>query len=250
MIQIIDKVNDSITKIQDNTEVIIDPKGNTLFIDDFQHEGKVIYGIIHKEDGTTLFCYTGEKKKKARDCYDYIKHYLKTNGYKHEIEWCENIPSEIDKKFFFREYAWVVINSGMKNKIAEKIYLNFWNNGDINFEAIKHSHKNKAITHVYNRLDHYFRHFKQSKNKLVYLKSLPFIGNITKFHLARNLGLDYAKPDRHLVRIANLFEYDNVQTFCKDISELCFDKIGVVDLVFWRFATLFKDYLDLLKKWC
>ena len=251
MIEVIDEINNIITKIQDNTEVIIDYAGNTFFINDYQLDGKAIFGIIHKKDGTTIFLYVNEKKKKIRDCYDFIKTYLKKTKYKHEIEWCENIPSleEIDKESFFREYAWVVINSGMKNKIAEKIYANFWNSGNLNFGAIKHALKNKALKQVYNRLDYYFHHLKQSENKLFYLKSLSFIGDITKYHLARNLGLDYAKPDRHLVRIAKFFDYNNVQTFCKDVSELSHDKIGVVDLVFWRFATLFKNYLDLLEKW-
>ncbi|MBA7467119.1 hypothetical protein ES707_02315 [subsurface metagenome] len=82
----------------------------------------------------------------------------------------------------------------------------------------------------------------------MYLKSLPHIGDITKYHLARNLGLNYAKPDRHLVRISNLFEHTNVQELCKKLSILTDDPIGLVDLVLWRFATLYPNYLELIKK--
>ena len=68
-----------------------------------------------------------------------------------------------------------------------------------------------------------------------------------KYHLAKNLGLSFAKPDRHLVRIANLLRYNNVQDFCMVVSELSHDKIGVVDLVFWRFANITQNYLEVIK---
>jgi len=34
------------------------------------------------------------------------------------------------------------------------------------------------------------------------LRSFPYIGGVTAFHLAKNLGADLAKPDRHLSRLA------------------------------------------------
>ena len=188
--------------------------------------------------------------------YFRIKKEVIEKKYLKEIEWCNNIPplKELDKTSFFSEYVWVVISSGMKNQVAEKIFKNFWidiqlENKTINFDVIRHPNKNKAIKKVYNRLDFYFNHFLKSKNKLKFLKNLPHIGDITKYHLARNLGLIFAKPDRHLVRIANHFEYSDVQKFCKKISELTNDKIGVVDLVFWRFANLNKNYLEIIENW-
>lgn len=249
MIEIIDKINNTISKVKDEIEIILDPNGNTIFIKDYHLEGKVIYGIIHKEDGTTLFLYTDENKKRARDVYDYVKYLLKKKGYNNEIEWCKNIPSieTQDKLYFFQEYCWVVVNSGMKNTVAKKIFKKFWNNGNFDFNIITHPNKKKAIKTIYNRLDFHFEHLKRSENKLKYLESLPHIGLITKYHLARNLGLNYAKPDRHLVRIASLFGYNDVQSFCKDVSDLSGDKIGVVDLVFWRFATLSNNYLEIIK---
>jgi len=251
LIEIIDKINNMIRKVDDNLILVVDPNGETIFIDDYQIEDKAIYGIIHKEDGSTLFCYTDEKKKKAKDFYDSIKQFLEENGFKKEIDWCQNIPplEKQDKLTFFQEYCWVVLSSGMKNTVARKIFIRFWDDGNFDFNIVGHPHKNKAIKEVYKRLDFHFEHLKTSKNKLKYIKSLPHIGDITKYHLARNLGLDYAKPDRHLVRIAKAFGYNNVQTFCKDVSDLSGDKIGVVDLVFWRYATLKDNYLEIIKNW-
>ena len=250
MIEVIDEINNTISRIKDNTEVVLDPEGNTFFLREYELEGKAICRVIYKEDKTTMFLYTTEKKKKIWDFYEVIKRDLEKKGYKKEIEWCENIPSieNIGKTFFFGEYSWVVINSGMKNKVAEKIFKKFWNEGNIDFNAINHRQKNKALRKVYSRLDFYFNHLKRSKNTLMYLKSLPFIGDITKYHLARNLGLNVAKPDRHLIRIAKAFGYSDVQKFCRKISFLSGDKIGVVDLVFWRFATITNNYLEIIEK--
>ena len=189
-----------------------------------------------------------EKITRMARYYNTIKETIIDKGYENEINWITNIPNPIDKDLFYREYSWVVINSGMNNKIAEKIYKNFWNNGIPNFSAIGHPNKNKALKKVYSRLNLYFIHFTKSKNKLMFLKSLPHIGDITKYHLARNLGLHYAKPDRHLVRIKELFEYPNVQEFCKTLSLLTRDSIGLVDLVLWRFATLYPNYIELIKE--
>jgi hypothetical protein len=179
--------------------------------------------------------------------FDYVKKEVVENGYEKEIEWVRNINQDIDKSYFFREYVWVVVNSGMNNKVAEKIFRSFWNDGkDFNFDAVKHKYKNKSILEVFNNLDDYFSKYTKSKNKMGFLFSLPHIGKITKYHLARNLGMDFAKPDRHLVNISNIFGYENVLEFCKKISELSNERIGVVDLIFWRFATLFKDYIEII----
>ena len=198
-------------------------------------------------------------KETLKKLYFKVKNDVIEKGYLKEIECFNNIPKleDLDKTFFFREYVWVVINSGMKNQVAEKIFENFWidiqlnsiNSKLINFDVIRHPNKNKAIKKVYNRLDFYFDHFLTSKNKLKFLKNLPHIGDITKYHLAKNLGLNFAKPDRHLVRIANLFRYRSVQDFCMVVSELTHDKIVVVDLVFWRFANITKNYLEVIEKW-
>jgi len=192
----------------------------------------------------------GIEEKRLLELYNFIKDFVIEKGYKQEIEWCSNIPEieKITKWDFFREYVWVVINSGMKNSVAEKIFNRFWNNGHLNFDAIGHPHKRESIKKVYNRLDRYCSNWKRSKNRLKYIESLPHIGKITKYHLARNLGLDYAKPDRHLVRISSLFKFNNVQKFCGKISNLSGDKIGLVDLIFWRFATLNDNYINFIQE--
>lgn len=57
MIEIIDKTSNTIRTVPDTLEVVIDPNGNSMFLEDYQIEGKKLYGIIHKEDETTMFLY-------------------------------------------------------------------------------------------------------------------------------------------------------------------------------------------------
>ena len=83
----------------------------------------------------------------------------------------------------------------------------------------------------------------QIQNKgLMFLKTFKFIGDTTCYHLAKNIGLDFAKPDRHLLRISNKIGFDSPHTLCKLISDYIAEKIQVVDLVLWRYATLDNNY--------
>ncbi len=77
---------------------------------------------------------------------------------------------------------------------------------------------------------------KLSDVPLDFLAQLPFIGPVTVWHLAKNLGLDVAKPDRHLVKIARDFGYSCVQKFCAEIANSTGDRLAVVDLILWRFS--------------
>jgi hypothetical protein len=79
------------------------------------------------------------------------------------------------------------------------------------------------------------------------LQRLPFIGPITRFHLAKNLGLDVVKPDRHLVRIARAAGFTDPEAMCRVVAEVTGDRLATVDVVLWRFATLEPRYVDLFR---
>lgn len=186
--------------------------------------------------------------------YEVIKEIVMENHSK-EIEWCKNIRlSDITPWRFYQEYSWVVINSGMKNRVAEGIHSRFWHGfqgeweySDPDFNAVRHQSKNRALQTVYQDLATVFNQLKSAPDRLEYLETLPHIGPVTKYHLARNLGIDCAKPDRHLVRIAAFFGYDDVQKFCQEIADKTGDRIGVVDLIWWRYAESTPDYLEAIE---
>lgn len=137
---------------------------------------------------------------------------------------------------FLLQYVYVVINSGMKNQVADKIFAKFYRGLDAS--AIGHPGKRKAVEQALAEHEKWFINLQQADDKLAYLDSLPWIGPITKYHLARNLGLDYAKPDRHMSRLAHTFGYnDNVQKMCEDISRKAGLRVGTVDVILWRYLS-------------
>jgi len=73
------------------------------------------------------------------------------------------------------------------------------------------------------------------QNPLEYLSTFPFIGPITKYHLARNLGFEFIKPDRHLVRLAEKFGLTPFE-LCNTIHEKTNRRLGTIDVVLWRFC--------------
>jgi hypothetical protein len=74
-------------------------------------------------------------------------------------------------------------------------------------------------------------------DKLSFFESLPWIGPITKYHLAKNFGVECCKPDRHLVRIAR--QYDMTpDELCRKLAEETGNSVNTVDTVLWRAANL------------
>jgi hypothetical protein len=171
-----------------------------------------------------------------------LKDFIINAGYEDEIFWAETVRFPKDALSFFCEYAWVVINSGMKNQIAHKIWHRVTGalySGIPVFSVFRHPGKAAAIQKVWDKREDYFQSLIlcPSKEMLSWLHNLPWIGPITKFHLAKNLGLDVCKPDRHLIRIANKFG-KTPEKLCEELAKATGDRIGTVDLVIWRAANL------------
>lgn len=161
-------------------------------------------------------------------------------GYKHDIEWAETIVpiEQLDAQQFWMEYAWVVINSGMKNQVARGIWDRVRpvvERGGSASEVFKHIGKAAAIDRVWKSRRTLFYHYKLAADKMEFLRRLPWIGPITCWHLAKNFGADVAKPDRHLERIAGA---GRTHELCARLSKESGDAVRVVDTVIWRAANL------------
>lgn len=59
-ITIIDKINDTIDTFNSSLIFVIDPAGEIYYLKDYQIKNKRMFGIIHKKDGSTLFCYEND----------------------------------------------------------------------------------------------------------------------------------------------------------------------------------------------
>lgn len=78
------------------------------------------------------------------------------------------------------------------------------------------------------------------------LQIFSFIGPITSWHLAKNLGLQIAKPDRHLIKFASRVGYgEDVQGLCTNIANVSGEPVNVVDLILWRYIADFSPKVAL-----
>jgi hypothetical protein len=161
-------------------------------------------------------------------------------GYGDEIVWQESLKPCDNADEFVRQYIWVVINSGMKNQIArlieERIYKALGEGRDIS-EVFHHKGKIDAIKGMILHGKVSYNEWAKAEDKIERLASLPYIGDITKWHLAKNLGVDCVKPDRHLVRIAEKYR-TTPNELCASIAKQTGQRKATVDLVIWRAANL------------
>lgn len=178
------------------------------------------------------------------DAYMDLKEKVRAAGYAHEIDWAEELAPIQSSWRFFLEYIWVVVNSGMKEQIARKIYkriLDALEEDKMPPTVFGHKAKAQAMVEVLANLTdtfHKYRSIGSDEERIEFLQTLPWIGPITKYHLAKNLGITtVAKPDRHLARIAKGFK-TTAQELCEQISRATGDTVALVDLVIWRAANL------------
>lgn len=170
--------------------------------------------------------------------YRLLKERVIAAGYSKEIRWAENIKLCSNELTFAEETIWVIINAGMKEQVARRIWTlvgDLLQEGKSASDGFGHKLKCRAIDWVWGHRHMLFDQWQAAQDKLTFLESLPHIGPITKFHLARNLGMDVCKPDRHLVRIAGA---EGPAALCRRLALASGDRIGVVDLVIWRAANL------------
>ena len=192
--------------------------------------------------------------------FNYAREKILSSEFKREYVWQQNLDvRNVTEREFLEEAAWVVINSGFKERTARKYFGNIslafgdWESAQhitahremcINcaLSAFRNERKIVAIADIAEIVfDYGFDriHKDLSIDPISSLSKFPFIGPITVWHLAKNLGCDVAKPDRHIVRLAETYGYDCVQMFCRDIAKETGEKMNVVDIVLWRYLATF-----------
>lgn len=164
-------------------------------------------------------------------------------GYGREVEWAQTVAPPASAFALFCEYGWVVVNSGMKNQVAERIWgriLAAIEEERPVAEVFRHPGKVVAIQAALDGRQQRFAEYGVALGEgrvVEWCESLPWIGGITKWHLAKNLGYDCAKPDRWLERVATAAG-ESVPGLCERLAAESGDRIGTVDLVIWRACNL------------
>lgn len=173
----------------------------------------------------------------TKPLFDDLVSRLATAGYADEdIQWSENVTAPDNAEDFARETIWVICNSGMKNTVARLIYdrvIGALSSGRRVMEVFRHAGKAQAIERIWGDRATLHLGYLAAEDKLAFCRSLPWIGDITKFHLAKNFGLDVAKPDVHLQRLADL-EGGSVAAMCERLAAETGFRVATVDLLVWR----------------
>jgi hypothetical protein len=96
-----------------------------------------------------------------------------------------------------------------------------------------HPGKSAAIDEIWRKRRSLIREFRATDDVIAFCARLPWLGPITKFHLAKNLGVDVAKPDVHLNRLAKL-EGVTAQELCERLASETGYRAATIDLILWR----------------
>ena len=195
--------------------------------------------------------------------YESAKEYVIHAGYESEIQWQANVEfDQVTEGAFLQEAAWVVLSAGFRESVVRgsfqsisKAFLDWEsaveivdNLDDCEKRAIAvfgNRRKISAIGEIAkvvaeNGIEHVKA--KIQRKGLKYLRELPFVGPVTSFHLAKNLGMSVVKPDRHLMRMAVASGHQTALEMCSRVAGAVGDSVAVVDLVLWRYATLNREY--------
>jgi len=158
-----------------------------------------------------------------------------------QIRWSQELRRPSCADDLAHELVWVVINSGMNHRVAKKISYRVGRALDggtpVYPDAFRHRGKAAAIELIWGSRDRLFDELAGLLDAELpdWCAQLPWIGDITKWHAAKNLGADVAKPDRWLVRIADCTG-ETPQRLCERVAANHGDRIATVDLVLWNAA--------------
>jgi hypothetical protein len=185
-----------------------------------------------------------------------LAHSRLSNKHRAEIEWQRSVElEEFTESDLLRESAWVVLCSGFRESIVRQIFDHIslcfcdWESADaiVSSAALcvttarasfRNTAKLNALVEIAAAMQKGgFNEFKACvlREPIASLQMLPFIGPVTSWHLAKNLGMDVAKPDRHLVRIASALGFKSAHEVCLAISRSVGEPLKVVDVVLWRY---------------
>jgi hypothetical protein len=140
------------------------------------------------------------------------------------------------------EATWCILGSGITHVAARKInsyvqpHMDF--GGDAR-EVVKNRNKAAGINMVWRDRDRLFRAIMDEAGKpdgdpLSVIADVPVLrGPAIRYHFGKNIGLQVAKPDLHLTRLAK-HSGETVQGLCQRLSRETGELVPVIDYVLFR----------------
>ena len=172
-------------------------------------------------------------------------------GFESDVAWAEGLARiQPDPVYVWREAAWVVVNSGFRFAVAQKLWprirhaFHDFNPAKLEepcraraLAVLKHPGKIGAIYKLGELVrDDGIAGILADAREPMKLRRLPWIGSITCWHLAKVLGVDCVKPDVHLQRAARAAGHTTPHELCVVIQAATGDRLTVADSVLWRYG--------------
>jgi hypothetical protein len=193
---------------------------------------------------------------KAVEFYKVAKQHLNDAGFQAEIQWQAQCSlREFTESDLLREAAWVVLCTGFRESFVRTCFSFIsicfceWESAAVICEnadlcratALSKFGNMRKIEAIINAAKYVrstgFDIYRTAilQDPIPALRRLPYIGGVTAFHLAKNLGADLAKPDRHLSRLAAAQGFYDAHALCSAIAQATGDPRNVIDLILWRY---------------
>ena len=193
----------------------------------------------------------------AMRAYARAKGYVVAAGFQQEVEWQRTRHfRNFRESDLLCEAAWVILCSGFRELAVRKVFDNIslcfcdWESAQCILEhtaacrstaltCFNNPQKIDAIIDVAREIRAVGFDVLRKRilaDPLNELQRFPYIGPVTSIHLAKNLGWQLAKPDRHMIRLALKLGFPHPQQLCQSLAEISGDPVNVVDIVLWRYA--------------
>ncbi|MDR1498879.1 MAG: hypothetical protein LBS34_01140 [Rickettsiales bacterium] len=203
------------------------------------------------------------------EIFNYLQLKLKELNFDSDRKSFDEIKQLLNNNIIFtpEEFAfecfYVICVAGFRQDCAKTIcnkIVDFAGNNP-NFEVndllamYKNTMKVKAMKNIWDFRAEYqakFYSLGSDHDQVEFLATLPHIGNITKHHLARNLGLNFVKYDIWIQRLGvalcgsrdyvgkinNKKLEPQIKIFCdtmfNNLASITGEKIGFIDVVLWK----------------
>ena len=149
------------------------------------------------------------------------------------------------------QVIWIILYAGRKAQAARTIEKKVWtaiHGARPVVEVFGYRAKAEAIERAWRERDEDFAALRAAAagndpERLVeWCGSLPFVGDDTKFQLAKNFGADICKPDIWLCRLTGIADrprrsvkdrFPACMALCSPLSAATSDRIATVDSVLW-----------------
>lgn len=168
--------------------------------------------------------------------FQQLERVLRARGFCEEMALTEEPVPLPDALTFAHEAIYVVVNSGMKATVAAGIYARVsaaLEAGQSAATVYGHPGKARAIDAIWRDRDALYAQLLATDDLLAFCATLPFVGPVTKYHLAKIAGGNHVKPDVHLARLADAAGV-SPWLLCQRLARATGYREATIDSILWR----------------